>query len=600
MLAAGGIVILYVATYASLDFYRLIEPATAFALMVAITAAGAWRAHAETAQGLALLAVAGGFMTPFLVGGDSSSPHVLFTYDAILVVGTLWLARRHDWPALHLVSFLLTGFTILAWGDRHYSNARWLSTELWLTVFAVLFALIWRTIPRSFSGSHQAARLVLGMGPLIYHVASLGILWRQTAGLLIYLIAATVFGVIVAGHTRRAWVRLATWALVALPTLDWLSSRPARWDIAPLVALFGIYALHLVAQLRESTDTRSVRLQPDLTAASPPEGGPPREKETPPLKELFMLHVNGLWLWAGLALLFEDVWYARMGTMTFALAGWNGLLAAAVRARNRETALHLLALASAFVAAGVAIELDGPGITAAWAVEGAAIVALGLMTRRVWLQVGGGGLFSAAVVRVFNQLLAPAVTSAAPIFNVRTLTALLVVALLGYLAWRYHQPSAAETMDDTAHGRPPEDKAATSQLVATLIITATVLVLVWASAEVDAVFSRSAWFGQQTIGTGAVTSANLARDVTMSTLWAAYALLLIAIGMRRNYAPLRILAILIFGITVAKVFLVDLSRLDRFYRILSTVALGLLLLVASYLYQRFTRDHPADPAARSA
>ena len=112
------------------------------------------------------------------------------------------------------------------------------------------------------------------------------------------------------------------------------------------------------------------------------------------------------------------------------------------------------------------------------------------------------------------------------------------------------------------------------------------LLLLWGSAEVDNAFARSALAGQPTLGAGAVTSANLARDVSLSTLWAAYALVLIAIGIRRDYAPLRILAILILAVTVTKVFLVDLARFDRFYRIVSTVALGLLLLGASYLYQR--------------
>ena len=56
-----------------------------------------------------------------------------------------------------------------------------------------------------------------------------------------------------------------------------------------------------------------------------------------------------------------------------------------------------------------------------------------------------------------------------------------------------------------------------------------------------------------------------------------------------------------FGITVLKVFIVDFSQLDSVYRIVSSVALGLLLMGASYLYQRYDgrlgdaeeRDEPA-------
>ena len=76
---------------------------------------------------------------------------------------------------------------------------------------------------------------------------------------------------------------------------------------------------------------------------------------------------------------------------------------------------------------------------------------------------------------------------------------------------------------------------------------------------------------------------------------------LTAVGITRRYAPLRYLALVVFGITVLKVFIVDFSQLDSVYRIVSSVALGLLLMGASYLYQRYDgrlgdaeeRDEPA-------
>jgi uncharacterized membrane protein len=556
MLAGGGIVVLYLAVFAALQFYGLIQPAVAFALMIAITVTATLMAHRESSQGLALLAVAGGFLTPFLVGGETEAPHVLFAYDAILVLGTLWIARRHAWPALHLVSFVLTSLTIVAWTDRHYTAARWLSTELWITLFAGLFFLIWRTLPTSTSLPTQIASAALGLAPLLYHGASLEILWRHTVGLLVYLIAATVVGVIVSGHARQPWLRLATWVLVALPALGWWAQRPARWDSAPFAALLGIYTLHLVAQLREST----------------------ARDEPPPAIEIALLHANGLWLWAGLAILVEKFALDRLSAVTLAVAVWYGVLAAATLARNRETALHHLALASAFVAAAVAIEYDGSAVTVAWAVEGAALVALGLTTRRLWVRLGGGGLLWAAVVRLVLDLVQRAPATTLPLVNVRSFAALLIIALLAWLAWRYRQAGELPAAENRR------------AVVACLVVVANVLVLLWATAEVDAAFARSAWSGQASAGAGAVTSASLAREVTRSTLWAGYALLLIAAGIRRDYAPLRILAIAVFALTVAKVFLVDLARLDRFYRILSTVGLGLLLLGASYLYQRASRE----------
>ncbi|MGI8426689.1 MAG: DUF2339 domain-containing protein [Actinomycetota bacterium] len=43
----------------------------------------------------------------------------------------------------------------------------------------------------------------------------------------------------------------------------------------------------------------------------------------------------------------------------------------------------------------------------------------------------------------------------------------------------------------------------------------------------------------------------------------------------------------LLGLTILKVFLYDLSFLAQLYRILSFIGLGLILMTASYVYQRY-------------
>ena len=109
-----------------------------------MTAGAAVLADRQRALGLALMAVGGGFATPFLVGGGVDAQLTLFTYDALLVVGTLYLANRQDWPSLNALSFLFTVFTIGAWMVEYAAPAKWVRTELFLTLFCVLFLLILR------------------------------------------------------------------------------------------------------------------------------------------------------------------------------------------------------------------------------------------------------------------------------------------------------------------------------------------------------------------------------------------------------------------------------------------------------------------------
>jgi uncharacterized membrane protein len=59
------------------------------------------------------------------------------------------------------------------------------------------------------------------------------------------------------------------------------------------------------------------------------------------------------------------------------------------------------------------------------------------------------------------------------------------------------------------------------------------------------------------------------------------------VGIWKRIRPLRIAAIGVFGFTILKIFIYDLSFLSRLYRIGSFVILGIVLLGVSYAYQRF-------------
>ena len=82
-----------------------------------------------------------------------------------------------------------------------------------------------------------------------------------------------------------------------------------------------------------------------------------------------------------------------------------------------------------------------------------------------------------------------------------------------------------------------------------------------------------------------------AQQMALSVLWTIFAAALVIAGMARKSALLRWQALALFALVVGKVFLYDLSSLQRFYRILSFLVLGILLLVVSFLYQRRSMSH---------
>ncbi len=82
-------------------------------------------------------------------------------------------------------------------------------------------------------------------------------------------------------------------------------------------------------------------------------------------------------------------------------------------------------------------------------------------------------------------------------------------------------------------------------------------------------------------------SGNFARDMTYSIGWALFALGLISVGMRIRRKAARYGGVALLGLTLAKLFLHDLSDLDELYRIGAFVGVAVILIAASFLYQRF-------------
>ncbi len=79
--------------------------------------------------------------------------------------------------------------------------------------------------------------------------------------------------------------------------------------------------------------------------------------------------------------------------------------------------------------------------------------------------------------------------------------------------------------------------------------------------------------------------------------WAVCALSLAVFGLVRNTARHRYLALVLFGMTLLKVFFADLGDLKGLYRVAAFMGLGVLLLVLSFLYQRLSErlaEHPAS------
>src|SRR4030095_11719611 len=182
LLAGGGIAALYLSLYAALNLYALIGPQLAFTALIAVTVAAAALADRTDSQAIALMAVCGGFATPFLVGGREDQQVTLFSYIALLIGATMYLAHRRRWRWLNVASLALTVVTVAAGGDSSSTDAKYLRTELFLTLYCAMFVEVlrrsWSGVAPASAASAPAGRedapfvASLLLAPVAYHVCS--------------------------------------------------------------------------------------------------------------------------------------------------------------------------------------------------------------------------------------------------------------------------------------------------------------------------------------------------------------------------------------------------------------------------------------------
>jgi uncharacterized membrane protein len=233
--------------------------------------------------------------------------------------------------------------------------------------------------------------------------------------------------------------------------------------------------------------------------------------------------------------------------------------------------LHL-ALAIGFITVAIPIRLDAHWITMGWFVEAAVLLWVADRVKSELLNVFAVGALALGVGRL---LLIDNFYVTRPIFNTRLATYAVAIAVLGGVAW---------------YGSRRKDEAGRAAAVIS-VVALNLLALIALSREVADYYSQemanltprgrwepSEWANWQHL--------KIARDFTYSALWMAYGAMLMVVGFWRRSAFVRWQALALIAFTIGKVFLYDVSELDRGYRIVSFIVLGVLLLAISFVYQR--------------
>ena len=505
---------------------------------------------------------------------------------AALLIGVSYFLKyafENNWigPAGRVTIGLLAGVAVVVWSERFRSRGyRTFSYSLKAVGIGTLYLSLW--------AAFQVYSLIPSEVAFVAMVAvtsATGVMAvRQDAEILaaFALTGGFVTPLLLSTGQNRELALFSYVALLDLAVLALVVLKP--WRRLLLLSYAGTLLLYVgwyssfYNRSQISLTTAFATLFFAIFAAAPvvaQAGGDTRTSSS----VLFVAFVNAGAYFFEIYAMFSDVNKTETAWFALALAAIYILLSRQGRSgRNAsETAqsLHFLhlALAIGFITIAIPISLDGHWITIGWFVEAGVLL---WVAERIHSDFLNAFAVGALVLGVCRLLLIDNFYSNTLIFNARMATYAVAIAVLGIVAW---------------YGRGRTDEMGRN-VAAGAVIALNLLALIALGHEIADYYAWQMAELHPRLGRWTSTSfaevrrVEIARDFTYSALGMGYGAGLMIVGLWRRSAFVRWQALVLIAATIVKVFIYDVSELDRAYRILSFIVLGVLLLAISFIYQR--------------
>ncbi|MBI1268782.1 MAG: DUF2339 domain-containing protein [Cryomorphaceae bacterium] len=141
VLVSGAMASLYFVTFAAHMLYQLIPQTVAFAFMVVYTAFTVFAALKYDRKVIALIGLIGAYAVPFLLSDGSGKIVVLFSYMAIINIGILVIAFKKNWKVLYYSAFACTWIIVLGWLIASYNQSHFAIALSFSAIFFLTFYL---------------------------------------------------------------------------------------------------------------------------------------------------------------------------------------------------------------------------------------------------------------------------------------------------------------------------------------------------------------------------------------------------------------------------------------------------------------------------
>lgn len=571
----AGLAILYLCVFFSFQVYHLSGAGFSMLLAVGITALAIFLSVVHNALPIALLAVAGGYMSPILLSTGQNAPWTLFTYVAILNLVALGAAFFRRWRALDLFCLAGTALLYMAWHGSYFKHPDELAPAL---TFITLFYAMFMAAPMIYGLSRRVPE---GLNSLTLVIGN-SLFW-------LYCYYETLY---TPHRSGLGYVVLAQALLVLLLYRVWTTRLPKEKQVAASLLGISLSLFTLVIPLL---------LRFDLTPVA--------------------------WAVQGTLLL----WLSFRFTNTLCRLAGMGVLALSIFALLTQLPLHMEAFTPLFnkdfgvwafviaaVIAGAVITFRQPTVIPyrQALAGGLLLTALGLgcwlltmETFLYWTFRGGNQVDvnrTAALVLLWTVIPAVLVMAAATLRNMEVGAAAqaawtvgLMVLVFSFMVPRYRDgwlflnlyaaPKLAFILAlwwGVAWLKQLPQNTATSLLATGWYRPGSINQFLELAGHASLALLALA----ETVRWG-MASSLISKDMAIgivSALWALHACILTWHGLVSRRAYRRYAGILLFALAVVKTVLLDAFNLAGVYRIVSWLGVGILLVIVALLYQRYS------------
>jgi uncharacterized membrane protein len=588
-LTGAGIATLYISVYASFNFYQLVPQIPAFALMSLVTAFTLFQAFKYDSIAVAILGWAGGFLTPIMLSTGDVNTVGLFTYIALLDVGLLAIIIWKDrWVVLEPLTLAGTYIMFTMWFEEFYAVPEAGIALIFLTVFWLLFFI--PELMRTYKGieTFNALRqIVSALNALLFFSFVLGIMEGDfekytalaAAGLALVYIGASGLAYMRSMGAKIPMVRSVITAAILMGIAVLVEFED--FSIVSMIAVEGAVLVFAGYKLRLA-HIRYTGLSVLLIAffAAFSVDGAMGEG----YYELsdFLINLRTLSYMSVAAMILFALWLEQtLNELDASLIhvmhiAWTLCILAFITVETSDAFLRLMEGATLLDKSGYIFQ-QFFSIGLIWMLYSILLTWIGSARTIVSVRVMGTAiLFVGLLIVAFRGLVFTPVERFTLLLNIRA--AGFALAFIMILVHHYIIRTQVQA------------KPWRASLLSALNISASLLIAFFLTGEaVD-------FFGQQIRELRASWMEDIKDDLNhlknmqqlaISLVWLAYSIGLMVYGFLKKQRIQRIIAFVVFGIAILKIFIYDLSYMDTLYRIFSFIGLGIILLIVSYIYTRY-------------